>query len=167
MGPRHEKVFEKDLLPKRSGKGRFAACSGRNSTGIFFSLHVYSSIQIVKKKKNCVSTSELNTTRPTKRNDVEAGNNYKREGKQEARATERGGNKSKDHEKTKSKARTNRKIPPSTSAQFFRFWKRPGRRLLPYFCSEKRPGYVANAPGALFQNRFMVRPGGRSLRSLR
>ena len=27
----------------RSGKGRFAACSGRKSTGIFFSLHIYSS----------------------------------------------------------------------------------------------------------------------------
>ena len=29
----------------RIGKGRFAACSGRNSTGIFFSLHICSSIQ--------------------------------------------------------------------------------------------------------------------------
>ena len=79
----------------RSRKGRFAACSGRNSTG--FSLYMYSSIQVVIFYFS-VSTSGLNTTRPTKRNDVEARNNYKREGKQEARATERGGNKSKDHD---------------------------------------------------------------------
>ena len=29
----------------RSGNGGFAACSGRKSTGTFFSLHIYSSIQ--------------------------------------------------------------------------------------------------------------------------
>ena len=33
----------------RSGKGRFVACSGRNSTGIFLNLHIYSSIQALKK----------------------------------------------------------------------------------------------------------------------
>ena len=38
-----------------SGKGRFAACSGRNGTGIFVFLTIYSSNQ----------TSGLNTTRPT------------------------------------------------------------------------------------------------------
>ena len=41
-------------------------------------------------------------------------------------------------------------------AQFFPFWKRPGGRLLPYFCSEKTPrgryfGIVFwNAPGGVF-----------------
>ena len=34
----------------------------------------------------------------------------------------------------------------------------PGGSLLPYFCSEKRPGYVANAPVALFRNCLMERP---------
>ena len=53
------------------------------------------------------------------------------------------------------------------SRTIFFFWKRPGGRLLPYFCPEKRPVYVADAPGVLFQNCFMVRPGGRLLRSLR
>ena len=46
----------------------------------------------------------------------------------------------------------------TTRPIFFSFWKRPGGRLLPYFCSEKRPGYVANAPGALFRNCLMERP---------
>ena len=46
----------------------------------------------------------------------------------------------------------------TTGPIFFSFWKRPGGRLLPYFCSEKRPGYVANAPGALFRNCLMERP---------
>ena len=49
----------------------------------------------------------------------------------------------------------------------FSFWKRPEGHLLLYFCSEKRPGYVANAPGALFRNCFMKCPGGRLLSSLR
>ena len=50
----------------RSGKGRFAACSGRNSTGIFFSLHIYSSLSILAFLLLFVSrTSGLNTTRPT------------------------------------------------------------------------------------------------------
>ena len=90
----------------RSGKRRFAACSGRNSTGILSIQAFYST---------CVSTSGLITTRPA----------------------------------------------------FFYFWKRPGGRLLPYFCSEKRPGYVANARGTLFQNCFVECPRGRLLRSLR
>ena len=76
----------------RSGNGGFAACSGRKSTGTFFSLHIFSSIQAFF-FYFCVSTSGLNTTRPT----------------------------------------------------FFSFWKRGGR-LLPYSCSEKRPGYVAKTP---------------------
>ena len=97
----------------RSGNGGFAACSGRKSTGTFFSLHIYSSIQAFF-FNFCVSTSGLNTTRPT----------------------------------------------------LFSFWEWGGR-LLPYSCSEKRPGYVANAPGALFWNYFMERSGGRLLRSLR
>ena len=116
---------------------------------VSFFLFIFIHIQFKYFFYFCVSTSGLNTTRPTKRNDVEAGKNYKREGKQEARATERGGNKSKDHEKTISKTRTNRKIPPNRKAQFFPFWERPGRRLLSYFCSEKRPEYVANAGGAI------------------
>ena len=49
----------------------------------------------------------------------------------------------------------------------FFFLETPGGRLLPYFCSEKRPGYVANAPGALFRNCFVEHPGERLLRSLR
>ena len=52
----------------------------------------------------------------------------------------------------------------TTRPTFFSFWKRGGR-LPPYSCSEKRPGYVANAPGALLWNYFMERSGGRSLRS--
>ena len=74
-------------------------------------------------------------------------------------------------------------IYSSIQAFFFTFVSRPvdstrpdqhfflsgngGGRLLPYSCSEKRPGYVANAPGALFRNYFMGRSGGRLLRSLR
>ena len=46
----------------------------------------------------------------------------------------------------------------TTRPILFSFWKRPGGRLLPYFGSEKRPGYVANAPGALFRNCLMERP---------
>ena len=56
---------------------------------VFFPLLNYSSFQAFF--HFCVSTSALNTTRRTKRNDVKAGNNYKREGKEEPRATERGG----------------------------------------------------------------------------
>ena len=88
-----------------------AACSGRNSTGIFFSLHMSQAFFLK------LLSRPVDSTRPDQR--------------------------------------------------FFSFWKRPGRRLLPYFGSDKRSGYVANAPGALFRNCFMERPGGRLLRSLR
>ena len=54
-----------------------------------------------------------------------------------------------------------------TSPTFFFFLEMLGGRLLPHFCSEKRTGYVANAPAALFRNCFMERPEGRLLRSLR
>ena len=58
MGRAHDtKRCAKGTSCCRSGKGRFAACSGWNSTGIFFSRHIYSSIQA------CVSTSGLYTTR--------------------------------------------------------------------------------------------------------
>ena len=145
----------------RSGKGRFAACSGRNSTGIFFSLRMYSLTQVVF-FYFCVSTSVLNTSRSTKQTDVEAGNNYKREGKQEARATESGGNESKDHaEKTISETITHRKIPHPIQAPIFPSWKRPGARLLPYFCSEKRPGYVrCKRPGGAISELFYGPPRG-------
>ena len=98
----------------RSGKGRFAACSERNSTGIFFSLHIYSSIQALKK-------TFLYLDQWTQ------------------------------YDQT----------------IFFSLWKCLRGRLLPYFCSEKRPGYVVNAPGALFRNCFMIGPGVPLLRSLR
>ena len=45
----------------RSGEGRFAACSGRNSTGIFFSLHIYSSIQVFF---NTFVSRPVDSTRP-------------------------------------------------------------------------------------------------------
>ena len=39
----------------RSGKGRFAACNGRNSAGVFFSLHIYSPIQVGFFKLLCLN----------------------------------------------------------------------------------------------------------------
>ena len=47
MGRAHDALRCSKRTCCRSGKGRFAAGSGQNSTGIFFSLHIYSSIQVV------------------------------------------------------------------------------------------------------------------------
>ena len=50
--------------------------------------------------------------------------------------------------------------PNTTRPTNLAFWKRPGGRLLPYFCFKKRPG------GAI-SDFFMERPGRRLLRSVR
>ena len=91
----------------RSGKGRFAACSGRNSRGFFF-LSIF-----IHQFKLYILFTFMSRLVDSKRPDQ----------------------------------------------HFFNFWKRPGGRLLPYFCSQKRPR-VANAPGALFRNFFWYAPRG-------
>ena len=50
----------------------------------------------------------------------------------------------------------------TTRPTFFSSWKRPGERLLPYFCSEKRLGYVANVPGGATSELFYGMPRGAS-----
>ena len=45
MGRAHDTRRCAKRICCRSGNGGFAACSGRKSTGTFFSLHIYSSIQ--------------------------------------------------------------------------------------------------------------------------
>ena len=87
MGRAHDtrRCAERTCCP--SGKGRFATCSGRNRTGIFFPLFIYSSIQAFF---FAFVSRPVDSTRPDQ--------------------------------------------------QCFSFWKRPGGRLLPYFCSKKRPG---------------------------
>ena len=100
--PRHEKVCEKDLLPKR--KGTLRSIQWRNSTGIFFLLILIHQFKL--------SFLLLYLDQRTQ------------------------------HDQTNN---------------FFLSGNAPGGALCPIFV-------LKNAPGALFRNCFMERPGGRLLR---